>query len=251
MLPRRRFFNPLTELCAAALLVVVVLTVNSWQFSLAVLVVLVLPAVLVSGKPKQIGLAFLVLAGPMLASMLLLHGLFFPEGDTVLAQWSIFRVTAEGLSFGLEMALRIAVFIGALLTVTMTLNIADLIATMTHRGWDRKLVFVLGAALGLLPQVAERAGQITRAQQARGLVVRQGLFSRGRALLMVSTPLVIGLLVDAAERTRMLEARGFSARAARTSYLPDTDSPRQRGARWSMLAGVGLFSVLWFAGALS
>ena len=32
----------------------------------------------------------------------MLHGLFFPEGRTVLAVWGPARVTAEGLSFALE-----------------------------------------------------------------------------------------------------------------------------------------------------
>ena len=57
--------------------------------------------------------------------------------------------------------------------------------------------------------------------------------------------LVIGLLVDASERNRMLEARGFSSPGPRTSYLPDSDTPRQRTVRRAMTVGVGVFSVLW------
>jgi energy-coupling factor transport system permease protein len=69
--------------------------------------------------------------------------------------------------------------------------------------------------------------------------------SRVRALLTVTTPLVIGLLVDASERTRMLEARGFSSPGTRTSYLPDTDSASQRTVRLVMIGVVALFSVTW------
>lgn len=244
-MPTRKFLNPLTELTAAALLVVVVLVVNRWEFSLAVLVAVVLPAVLLSGKARQIGLAFLVLAGPMLGSLFLLHGLFYPEGSEVLAGWGVARVTAEGLHFALTMMLRVAVFTGALLAVAMTIDIPELISTMTHRGWNRKLVFVIGAALGLAPHVAERTGQITRAQQARGLIIRRGVLSRFRGLLMICVPLVMGLLVDASERASMLESRGFSATGPRTSYRPDTDTPAQRAARWAMLAAAVVFSVLW------
>lgn len=246
MLTRRRTFNPFTELTAAVLLVVLVLVINTWQFSLAVLLLVVVPAILLSGKPRLIALALLVIAAPMLLSSLVLHGLFFPEGETVLLQWGIARVTAEGLHFALSMGLRMTVFSAALLTAAMTINIAELIATMTHRGWNRKLVFVIGSAVGLLPQVAERSRQITRAQQARGLVVHGGLVSRFKGLLMVSIPLVLSLLVDASERSRMLEARGFSSAVARTSYLPDTDSPAQRMTRWAMLGVVVLFSIVWF-----
>ncbi|WP_247828047.1 energy-coupling factor transporter transmembrane component T [Arthrobacter antioxidans] len=244
-MPRRRIYNPLTELLAAVLLVVLVLVVNRWEFSLAVLVLGVLPAVLMSGRPRQIGLAITLIAGPLLLSSLLLHGLFFPEGTTVLLDLGVARVTAEGLAFAALMGLRMTVFTAVLLTAAMTLDIPDLLATMTHRGWNRKLVFVVGSAVGLIPHVAQRARRISRAQQARGLVVGRGPFSRVRALLTVLTPLVIGLLVDASERTRMLEARGFSSPGARTSYLPDSDTARQRTARRAMLAVVGVFSAAW------
>ncbi|MDN4612197.1 energy-coupling factor transporter transmembrane component T [Arthrobacter burdickii] len=244
-MPRRRIYNPLTELLAAVLLVVLVLVVNRWAFSLAVLVFGVLPAVLLSGRARQIGLAIVLVAGPLLLSSLLLHGLFFPEGSTVLVDLDIARVTTEGLIFAAGMGLRMTVFTGVLLTAAMTLDIPELLATMTHRGWNRKLVFIVGSAVGLLPHVALRAQQVTRAQQARGLVVGRGSLSRFRALVAVTTPLVIGLLVDASERNSMLEARGFSSPGARTSYLPDTDTPHQRRARRAMVGVVGAFSVAW------
>ena len=248
-MPHRRIFDPLTELLAAVLLVVLVLVVNRWEFSLGVLVLGVLPAVLLSGKPRQIGIALAVIAGPLLLSSLLLHGLFFPEGATVLAAFGPARVTSEGLTFAAIMGLRMTVFTGVLLTAAMTLDIPQFLAAMTHRGWNRKLVFVIGSALGLIPHVALRAGQITRAQQARGLVVGRGPLSRVRALLTVTTPLVIGLLVDASERTHMLEARGFSSPGVRTSYLPDTDTARQRVARRTMVGLVLVFSVVWLVAA--
>lgn len=246
-MPRRRFFNPFTELLAALLLVVVVLVVDSWQFSLAVLIAVVLPLVLLSGKPRQIGLALAAVAAPMLISSVLLHGLFFPEGSTVLAGWGPARVTAEGLEFALSMGLRMAVFTGALLTVVMTLDIPELLATMTHRGWNRKLVYVAGSALSLAPFVSGRARHILQAQQARGLVLRRGLPSRLRGLAMVAVPLVVSLLLDAGERSRMLESRGFSSSAARTSYLPDTDTRAQRTARRLLLAGTAAFCAAWLS----
>lgn len=244
-MPRRRIYNPFTELLVAVLLVVLVLVVDRWEFSFFVLVFVVLPAVLVSGKPRRIGAAIALIAGPLLVSSVLLHGLFFPEGSSVLFEFGPARATEEGLAFAVLMGLRMCVFTGVFLTAAMTLDLPELIATMTHRGWDRKLVFIIGSAVGLLPHVALRGQQITRAQQARGLVVGRGPLSRLRALLMVITPLVIGLLVDASERNRMLEARGFSSPVARTSYLADTDTPAQRRFRRVLTIVVVLFSVAW------
>lgn len=244
-MPRRRIYNPVTELLTAALLVVLVLVVNRWEFSLAVLVLGVLPAVLLSGRARRIGLALALVTGPLLISSLLLHGLFFPEGERILLDLGIARVSVEGLVFAAVLGVRTSVFAGVLLTTAMTLDIAELLATMTHRGWNRKLVFVVGSAVGLIPHVALRGQQITRAQQARGLVVGRGPVSRLRGLLAVTTPLVIGLLVDASERNHMLESRGFSAAVARTSYLPDSDTAGQRVFRRLLLLGVGLSCAVW------
>lgn len=244
---RRRLFNPLTELTVAALLVVLVLVIADWRFSLAVLLLVIVPAAATSGQAKRIAVVFGVLVGPMLLFLLLLHGLFYPEGDTVLLDLGIAVVTSEGLLFALAMGARIAAFAGLLLTAALSMNVSELLSTLTHRGWNRKLVFVLGAALGLAPLVSERATQITRAQQARGLVVTRNPLSKLRALVMVGRPLIAGLLIDAAERSHTLEARGFAGASRRTSYRGDTDTIAQRKARWAMLAAVVVFSVWWYA----
>lgn len=244
---RRRIFNPLTELTVAALLVVLVLVIDDWRFSLAVLLLVVLPAAATSGRAGRIAVVFGALAGPMLLFLLLLHGLFYPEGKTVLLDLGIAAVTAEGLLFALTMGTRIAAFAGLLLTAALSMDVSELLSTLTHRGWNRKLVFVLGSALGLAPLVSERATQITKAQQARGLVVTRNPLSKLQALVMVGRPLIAGLLIDAADRSRTLEARGFAGSARRTSYRADTDTPTQRMARWVMVAAVAVFSVWWYA----
>ncbi|WP_162150222.1 energy-coupling factor transporter transmembrane component T [Arthrobacter sp. H14] len=245
---RRRIFNPLTELTLAALFVVLVLVINNWRFSLAVLLLVVFPAAVTSGRAGRIAVVFGVLVGPMLLFLLLLHGLFFPEGATVLLDLGIAAVTAEGLLFALSMGTRIAAFAGLLLTAVLSMDVSELLATLTHRRWNRKLVFVLGAALGLAPLVSERATEIMKAQRARGLVVTRNPLSKLRALVMVGRPLIAGLLIDAGDRSRTLEARGFAGTVPRTSYRADTDTTVQRTVRWVMLAAVVVFSIWWYIG---
>lgn len=245
---RRRIFNPLTELTAAALLVVLVMVIDDWRFSMVVFWTVAVPAAASSGRGGRIAVAFGVLAGPMIIFLLLLHGLFFPEGETVLLDLGAAAVTAEGLQFALSMGSRMVAFTGLLLTAAFSMDVSELVSTLTHRGWNRKLVFVLGAALGLAPLVTERAHQITKAQQARGLIVTSNPLSKLRALVMMGRPLVAGLLIDAADRSRLLEARGFAGTAPRTSYRADTDTAGQQTARWSMLAAVVVLSLWWYLG---
>lgn len=245
---RRRIWNPLTELTIAGLLVVLVLVVDDWRFSLAVLLLVVVPAAATSGRAGRIIVAFGVVVGPMLLFLLLLHGLVYPEGETVLLSLGPAEVTMEGLQYALSMGLRVAAFAGLLLTAALSLDVSELLSTLTHRGWNRKLVFVLGAALGLAPLVSERASHITRAQQARGLVVTRNPVSKFQALVMVGRPLIAGLLMDAADRSRALEARGFAGTGRRTSYRADTDTAAQRTVRWVLLAAVVIFTLWWYVG---
>lgn len=245
---RRRILNPLTELTVAALLAVLVLVIDQWPFSTAVLLLVVVPAAATSGRARSIAVAFGVLVGPMLLFLLVLHGLFYPEGDSVLFSFGPAAVTAEGLQFALSMGTRTAALAGLLLTAALSMDVSELLRTLTHRGWNRKLVFVLGAALGLAPLVSERAADITAAQQARGLVVTRNPLSKLRALIMVGRPLVAGLLIDAAERSHTLEARGFAGTTRRTSYYPDTDTAAQRRTRWALTAAVVAFSLWWYLG---
>ena len=77
----------------------------SWPLSIAVALAAAVLGVR-SGVARQVLAAAAVILVPLWLSLLVLHGLFFPEGHTVLAQWGPARVTAEGLGFALELGTR-------------------------------------------------------------------------------------------------------------------------------------------------
>src|SRR6478752_5168764 len=99
--------HPLTALTAAGCAAVITTAGGNWAVSVAVALAAVLLAARARVALRVLGSAAAILA-PLFLSLLLLHGLFFPEGRTVLAQWGPARVTAEGLGFGLELAARTA-----------------------------------------------------------------------------------------------------------------------------------------------
>lgn len=219
--------HPLTALTAAGCAAVITTAAGSWPLSLAVALAAVLLAVRAGAGPRVLAAAGVILA-PLCLSLLVLHGLFFPEGHTVLAQWGPARVTAEGLGFALELASRTAASVMVLLLFSFTVSVPDLTAALAARRVPPQLSFVLASTLTLVPAMAGRLERIRQAQEARGLVVRRGLLPRLAAARLHAVPLVLGLIEDAGVRAQALDARGFGAPGPRTSYRQLQDPPGQR-----------------------
>ena len=219
--------HPLTALTAAGCTAVITTAVGSWPLSLAVALAAALLAVRAGLAPRVLASAGVILA-PLCLTLLVLHGLFFPEGHTVLAQWGPARVTTEGLGFALELASRTSASVLVLLLFSFTVSVPDLLTALATRRIAPQFSFVLASTLTLVPAMAGRLEKIRQAQEARGLVVRRGLLPRLAAARLQAVPLVLGLLEDAGVRAQALDARGFSASGPRTSYRQLQDPPGQR-----------------------
>ncbi|MGO4806189.1 energy-coupling factor transporter transmembrane component T [Arthrobacter sp. 2MCAF15] len=226
--------HPLTALTAAACTAVITTAAASWPLSVAVALA---AAVLAArrGVAGRVLPAAAVILTPLLLSLLVLHGLFFPEGQTVLAQWGPARVTAEGLAFALELGTRTTACVLVFLLFSFTVSVPDLVSALAARRIPPQFGFVLASTLTLLPAVAGRLDRIRQAQETRGLVVRRGLLSRLGALRLQMVPLVLALIDDAGSRAQALDARGFGSPGPRTSYRDVVDPPAQRWFRTAAL----------------
>ncbi|MHC6592694.1 energy-coupling factor transporter transmembrane component T [Arthrobacter sp. C152] len=222
--------NPLTLLAAAGCTAVMTTAAASWAVSLAVTAACVGLSV-AGGTARRVLPAAAAVLVPLAVSLLVLHGLFFPEGRTVLAEWGPARVTAEGLGFAVQRILLLAAVVLALLVFSFSVSVPDLVAALSARGVAGRFAFVLASTLTLMPAIAARAERIRQAQESRGLVVSRNLFSRAAAFRLQAVPLVLSLVEDAATRATALESRGFSAPGPRTSYREVADSGMQHVVR--------------------
>lgn len=177
-----------------------------------------------------------MIVAPFALWALAIHGLFFPEGRTVLAALGPVRVTAEGLAYAGGFVLRTAALVVVMLAFSVWVDVAVLRAALVRRGIPAPLGYVLASALGLAATVSGRMRRIREAQEARGLVVRSGLGGRLAAARFQAFPLVLALVDEAGERATALEARGHRLPGRRTSYLSEPDSPGQRVLRWALAA---------------
>ncbi|HCB58523.1 MAG TPA: energy-coupling factor transporter transmembrane protein EcfT [Arthrobacter bacterium] len=238
--------HPLTALAVAGATAVVTTAVASWPVSIAVALAAAVVAMRARVGKRVMPAAALILV-PLCLSLLVVHGLFFPEGRIVLAQWGPARITAEGLEFALDVASRTAACVLVLLVFSFTVSVPDLVSALAARKFPPQFGFVLASTLTLAPAIAARLDRIRQAQEARGLVLRGGPVSRFAALRLQMVPLVMGLIDDAGSRAQALDARGFGAAGPRTSYRAIEDPPGQRLFRAIalILAAVAVAARLW------
>lgn len=222
--------NPLTTLTAAIAVLVITTAAASWAVSLTVAVGAVLLSA-AAGSLRRVLLAAAAIIVPFWLSLLVIHGLFFPEGRTVLASWGPARVTAEGLSFALEMGVRTAAFVLVLMVFSFSVRVPELVAALAARRVPPQAGYVLASTLLLAPLVTARLDKVRQAQESRGLVVGRGIGSRAASIWLQMVPLVLGLVHDAGIRAQSLDARGFRNAGPRTSYTEVRDSALQAAFR--------------------
>lgn len=174
---------------------------------------------------------------PLVASILLVNTFLFPGATDVIVTIGPLRPTWTGLEAALQATLRVAAFALSVAVFALTTPTDDLLADLESRGLGRRGVFVIGAAIGMIPRMAERAGEITDSQRARGLDTEGSRLRRIRGVVPLAAPMIIGALAEVEERTMALEARAFSAPGRRTRIRSLADSAGERALRWA--AGLG------------
>ncbi|WP_142058137.1 energy-coupling factor transporter transmembrane component T [Pseudarthrobacter sp. B4EP4b] len=226
--------HPLTSLAAAGSTAVITTAAACLPLSIAVIAAAAGLAAW-GGTFRRLLPAAAAILVPLCLSLLVLHGLFFPEGITVLAEWGPARATSEGLSFAVQRAAQLSAAVLALLVFSFSVSVPDLVAALSAKGVHGRFAFVLASTLTLLPAITSRLERIRQAQEARGLVIRRGILARAAAFRLQAVPLVSVLVEDAATRAAALDARGFGSTGPRTSYRDVPDRPWERMLRMVLL----------------
>jgi energy-coupling factor transport system permease protein len=236
-------WHPLTKASLAAS--AVPLTFLPWPFGLFTLVPYAALA-LVAGRRFALTWVrrLLLVVGPIALSLVLVQGFFFPSAQEVLWQLGPLSLKREGLAFAALIAGRLAVMVGAVLIMLLATRPSELEQALTEAGVPRELGYIVLAATNLMAHVQQRAATIVMAQQARALALEGSLWRRGKALLPLLGPLLLGAVHEAEARALALEARGFRTPGPKTRLRALPDSARQRLIRWLLpAASLALFLV--------
>lgn len=198
----------------------------------------------------QIGKIVATVGAPLVVSLVLVQGLFYPANAT-----PFFRLPAlpllgpvifweEGLRFSLLILSRLYVFMISLLLSIVTTHPKKLTIALAEKGMPIKFSYVFLSAIQFIPQMQDRARAILEAQQARGLDTDANILRRAKSFIPLMSPLLISMLISAQTRALALESRGFTRSGHKTSLYEVRDNTLDRGLRWFSIGAV-LLVALW------
>ena len=151
--------------------------------------------------------------------------LFFTEGETVLLDLRILKITLEGLIRAIFMVARILMLITATFLLTYTtspISLTDGLETLLSplkkiRVPVHELSMMMCIALRFIPTLIEETDKIMSAQKARGADFESGnLMQRVKALVPILVPLFISAFRRADELATAMECRCYQGGEGRT-----------------------------------
>lgn len=174
-------------------------------------------------------------------------------GVVSLASWSVFargatplvwRITWEGLLFGLAAAIKIDAMIIAGLIFLSTTRTEEIVLGLIRLRVPYQAAFAFSLAIRMVPTIIGTALTVTEAQRSRGLDLGSGgPLARLRSHIPLLVPIFLHTLRNTDQLAKALESRGFGARRERTSYL-------EIGFHWTdavalILCGLTLAAFIW------
>ena len=228
--------DPLTRLLVSAgTLIAAVLIPETACLLLLALLAVVVPAALARLLRRVLARAVL-LALPLAISVVVVNLLFTADG------------AAAGMALATSVVARVLTMAGAVVLFYLSTRPAELVASLQWHGLPARVTFVIHNAVAMVPRLADRAQEVTAAQRARGLDTEGSWLRRGRGVVAVAAPTVLGAVREVETRTLALEPRGFTRPGRATVLRPPRDGRVQRAARWGIAAALILLALARLAG---
>ena len=189
----------------------------------------------------------------MLFFLLVINSLVIKTGSELLNLfgWIIY---SDAIFQTLYIAVRLLlmVMITTCLTATtkpldMTLGIEDLLKPFGRIGVPyHEIAMLISIALRFIPDLIEETQRIMKAQESRGVDMKEGKMSeRIMAILSLIVPLFVSAFQRAEDLANAMEARGYAPGQKRTRYKV----LKMHGRDWALLAGAALLlaAMVWLA----
>lgn len=226
--------HPLTKLALVGFALILGLFLPGDWLTYLAFVLVILPLAAWAGILPRFLPTVLKTALPIVVSLFLVQGLFWP-GGTPIFHLGPLSLKQEGVTFAIRSAGRFIMVISSFLLLTFTTRPDGLMLALSRHGVPNSIAYVMLATLQIVPRFQAKANTILDAQRSRGLETEGNLFIRLRALFPLIQPLLLGSIVDIEERAIALEVRAFGRAGPKTSLLMLHDTPAQRVVRWLLL----------------
>lgn len=145
-----------------------------------------------------------------------LWAFFYREGEALFP----FGPSAEGLRFAAGMAMKLEIFLAASILFLSTTRVEEFTDALRSFGMPYRMSFAVALAFRLVPLFLASAMTVVAAQRARGLDFgKGGVTERLGRYVPIIVPVFMGALRRADAMAMALEARGFTSRHPRTTYV--------------------------------
>ena len=157
-----------------------------------------------------------------------LFNLFLTPGEVVWQAW-VFKITKEGISFAIRMALRLSLLIlgSSIMTLTTTpTQLTDALETLMNPLKKvhvpvHEIAMMMSIALRFIPILIDETNKIMKAQMARGADFESGnIITKAKNMIPLLVPLFVSAFRRANDLALAMEARCYSGGDGRTKMNP-------------------------------
>ena len=214
--------DPRTKIISLFVLMIVIFTAKGWVAYLT-LTFMTIALIFLSKVPPLTVLKSVKPLAWIILFTLLIH--FVSHDGEVLAKFYVFKVTTEGIIYGVQISLRLILLIvlSSLLTFTTSpLKLTDatekLLSPLKKIGVpSHELAMMMTIAIRFVPTLIEETDKIIKAQKSRGLDFESGgLSKRLRAMIPILVPLFLSSFRRADDLAVAMEARCYRGGEGRT-----------------------------------
>lgn len=241
--------DPRTKIFGMLAIMVALFLVNNWV-GLVYAAVVVFAMLYLSQVPMKF---YIKGIRPLLFILIFTAGIqIFLTPGTILWQWGILHITAEGVRLAIFMCSRLVLLVMTTSALTLTTTpivltdaVENLLSPFKRVGVPaHELAMMMTIALRFIPTLIDETDKIMKAQTARGASFDEGgLMNRARALLPILVPLFLSAINRATELAMAMEARCYyHGGEGRTRLHELSYAGRDR------VAGVILVAILVVAG---
>ena len=214
--------DPRTKILCLFTLMIVIFAAQGWAAYLS-LTILTATLIFISKVPPLTVLKSIKPLVWIILFTLLIH--FVSHDGEVLAKFYVFKVTTEGIVYGVQISLRLMLLIAlsSLLTFTTSpLKLTDatekLLSPLKKVGIpSHELAMMMTIAIRFVPTLIEETDKIIKAQKSRGLDFESGgVIKRLRAMVPILVPLFLSSFRRADDLAMAMEARCYRGGEGRT-----------------------------------
>ncbi|GGK02335.1 cobalt ABC transporter permease [Lentibacillus kapialis] len=201
--------NPLSKMNIIIILAFIPVFYPSWQVSIGATLFYILLAV-TSGRFKNFISPFLKLGLVIGPFFFILRAIFWP-GDTTIFNFGIINITQEGVDLGIRYGTIMLVVTAVLVLLSVTIKAQSLTYALEKIGVPHTASFIILSSLQTIIDLKNKANVIMDSQKSRGIETEGNVFTRVRAFIPVLTPLFLGAISEAEEKSIAMDARAFGS----------------------------------------